>query len=483
MNNKTLSKSLHLISSPISLLSIILLFVNDHILRIFWPSWITGKLGDFAWLLIAPFAFAAILAVIIPSSIKNHTKKVGYLSFSIVSILFIFGNSLESTNRFLIDCLEQVLFFQIQITRDPTDLVALLSCVLGWFLWNRNKQEIALAIRKRKGAFLISATALLTIANLAAVDFGIYCFEPVENAIIASSEYTNYKSIDGGETWEIYSGKSGLCGHYRVKDYQTVVGEGITKTRFKSGGPIEISTDSGISWQVEYQQKLNTQAQRSYYEKYREGNPLFYEGPLDAVVDPMSGNIIFAMGHEGVLIRRPDKSWQWAEVGSYKKVDYLNPNLYILLWGEGLLAIVNGMFIFVVLGFKQNIGEKGWKRIGKVVPAVIAWLSIGIASFVFPSAIAFGYGEIPSNAAIVVTLIINFVVFIVVFINTITRTERYPIRIRSLLGFAGAGIGLFFLPYLLWFTNLLPNYYFAPAIAFVLQTGMIIWGRHTIKNT
>jgi hypothetical protein len=27
------------------------LLINDHLLREFWPSWWTGKIGDFAWLL------------------------------------------------------------------------------------------------------------------------------------------------------------------------------------------------------------------------------------------------------------------------------------------------------------------------------------------------------------------------------------------------------------------------------------------------
>jgi hypothetical protein len=34
------------------------LLLNDHLFRIHWPGWWTGKLGDFAWLFFFPFALA-----------------------------------------------------------------------------------------------------------------------------------------------------------------------------------------------------------------------------------------------------------------------------------------------------------------------------------------------------------------------------------------------------------------------------------------
>ena len=48
-------------SHPLTLLSILVLFINDHVLRIYWPSWVTGKIGDFAWLYFAPFTLAIVL--------------------------------------------------------------------------------------------------------------------------------------------------------------------------------------------------------------------------------------------------------------------------------------------------------------------------------------------------------------------------------------------------------------------------------------
>ena len=69
--NKTFQKAVYLLSRPVSLLALFLLFLNDHVLRVLWPSWITGKLGDFAWLFFAPFALAALLALLIPASVRG----------------------------------------------------------------------------------------------------------------------------------------------------------------------------------------------------------------------------------------------------------------------------------------------------------------------------------------------------------------------------------------------------------------------------
>jgi hypothetical protein len=44
------NRSLACLTHPFSLAAMALLLLNDHIFRVFWPSWFTGKLGDFAWL-------------------------------------------------------------------------------------------------------------------------------------------------------------------------------------------------------------------------------------------------------------------------------------------------------------------------------------------------------------------------------------------------------------------------------------------------
>lgn len=83
MKNRAFWKAIQILSNPITLGTIALLFINDHLLRKAWPSWWTGKIGDFAWLYFAPFVAAALLAWLIPPKWKKQEQVVGILAFGL----------------------------------------------------------------------------------------------------------------------------------------------------------------------------------------------------------------------------------------------------------------------------------------------------------------------------------------------------------------------------------------------------------------
>ena len=86
-------KIISLLSHPTAVLAIALLLINDWILRIYWPSWWTGKIGDFAWLFFFPFLLAAILSIFIPSSTKKQEKLIKVLAFVFSGLLFTLPNT------------------------------------------------------------------------------------------------------------------------------------------------------------------------------------------------------------------------------------------------------------------------------------------------------------------------------------------------------------------------------------------------------
>ena len=83
MNNASFWKALHLLSHPASLIALSVLLLNDHLLRRIWPSWFTGKIGDFAWLFFAPFAAAAFLSWMVPLRGARRDKAVTVLAFGL----------------------------------------------------------------------------------------------------------------------------------------------------------------------------------------------------------------------------------------------------------------------------------------------------------------------------------------------------------------------------------------------------------------
>jgi hypothetical protein len=92
--NLALKKALACISHPLSIGAVLLLVLNDHLLRHFWPSWWTGKLGDFAWLFFFPFITAAFLAWLLPARFRAHPQWVGGLAFTLVGLILFLAKTL-----------------------------------------------------------------------------------------------------------------------------------------------------------------------------------------------------------------------------------------------------------------------------------------------------------------------------------------------------------------------------------------------------
>ena len=53
--------SLRALAHPGAVLALVMLVLNDHVLKQAWPGWVTGKLSDVAGLVVAPLLLAAVL--------------------------------------------------------------------------------------------------------------------------------------------------------------------------------------------------------------------------------------------------------------------------------------------------------------------------------------------------------------------------------------------------------------------------------------
>src|SRR6187455_2308043 len=90
LSRTTFSTALNLLLHPFSLAAVGLLLVNDWVLRTFWPSWWTGKVGDAAWLFFVPYVLALVLAWILPTAKDQdrHTRITFGLAFVSIGCVF-----------------------------------------------------------------------------------------------------------------------------------------------------------------------------------------------------------------------------------------------------------------------------------------------------------------------------------------------------------------------------------------------------------
>src|SRR5260221_2956816 len=135
MVNKALCRALHSLLHPISIASIALLIVNDHWLRYANPSWLTGKLGDFAWLMFAPFVCAVLIAWLVPRRVTDHQRVVGLLSLLIIGSWFALAKTIPFVHILTTSTWEGIIGWKGSQRLDPSDLLTLPALLLSWTIW------------------------------------------------------------------------------------------------------------------------------------------------------------------------------------------------------------------------------------------------------------------------------------------------------------------------------------------------------------
>ncbi len=157
-------------------------------------------------------------------------------------------------------------------------------------------------------------------------DYGVMCFVEFEDEIVASAPNVNtFTSQDGGLTWQQadsgtldISGSDCTLGKV-LENELWATPDGSVRYRFEVGQSIEVSYDQGQSWQLVYD--LSKVVWESAHNPEPDHQVIVQSGPLDAMIDPKSGNLLLAMGHAGVLARLCSGEWYWVAVGPYASTE------------------------------------------------------------------------------------------------------------------------------------------------------------------
>jgi hypothetical protein len=240
--------------------------------------------------------------------------------------------------------------------------------------------------------------------------------------------------------------------------------------RYEPGIVIERSVDAGQTWQAVYSLVPPSEAEQAFYT--RQGtNGIYDPGPLDALVDPASGNVLFAMGYEGVLVYRTGEDlWTWTPTGEFSRVELgwldTGDKMLSLLLGEMALAALFGALSASMLGPRVR---RSWPR---VLIISIAWLAWGLGAFLFPPALTYaGYG----SALVSISLLAAAVLILPLGIDAAIGIWREAPKSLLFYGLAAvANAILFFLPFLIWVTDLLPLYTLALYLALALGTAALL---------
>jgi hypothetical protein len=461
-------KATGLLASPAGLLAISVLLINDHLLRRMWPSWWTGKIGDFAWLFFFPFVLLALLAWLLPQRALHYKNLAPGLAFGLTGLIFALGNTLPGFHALVLSMGERLLGIPLRLYLDPTDLLALPALWLGWRFWQTPAYAHSTHLQRRRLAPLapLVLAAFLTLANAAAPEYGIACLEADRQMIIADSTHQSFVSHDGGLTWERGQNRGGFCQAHPTERIVFEPDEGQLGYRIIPRESIEVTQDGGQNWQMGIILQEPSQAENAYLRRMNPGNLYFMAPPLDVLIDPTSGNTVFAMGHEGILVHTAEGEWVWAVAGQYQRYKLDNPGAFFeLLMGEGLLAIAFGLLVAATQGLHIS---RSWLRI---VGLSIGWLLCLAPMILFPPALSDSYFAALTNLLLIACLALTAGLAIEALVRL---WLRFPKSFWRALVSGLAAIPLFSLPYVIWGLNGIRNYMWAAIFAIALIAALTV---------
>jgi hypothetical protein len=155
-----LDVSLRCLTHPFTWLAVAILLVNDHILKTLAPSWLTGKLSDFAGLFFFPFVLAALLSLPL-DRLCVSPRRAGRLVILSTGLSFALLKLAPEINLLASEALSRVVGYRTTFSLDPTDLLALSMLLPAWWLWNRPAQ----VMQRRIGWMALAIGAAASLAS------------------------------------------------------------------------------------------------------------------------------------------------------------------------------------------------------------------------------------------------------------------------------------------------------------------------------
>lgn len=488
-NDPLLGKALRLSAHPLTLFALALLLINDQVLRRMWPSTLTGKLGDFAWLFFAPLAVIAVMALLTPFGGQLRARAIPAIAYSSAALIFGLVKTMPVAHSAVVSAASQLFGFEVGWRLDQTDLIALTALAASAWLWSKTPEPRPRHQRTGAAAWIaIVAAALLTVANSPAPDPGIYCLDARPEELDAYAGYATYRSTDGGLTWaSLPNQPRSACPNPWSESAGTAVitddlNHAQRRYRVTPGQSIELSEDGGATWHVVFQIPAVSEASAAATRRRLASYAIVRPVPLDAKVDRVTGNAVFAMGQTGVLVQEATSgAWRTAAVGTYRPVDVNALSDFLgLLMGEILLAVALALLGFDTLATRLLGRGKGlW-----IFALAVAWLIWATVVFLFPPALAYGYGTLITYGAMLVLGVILLVLTVIALAGYLQQAGGNFKRVLGgpLLTAMISAI-LFLLPYTLWTIGALPRYVLAAIFGVALGLATIIAGAYRMRSS
>ena len=310
---------------PATVTALVVLLLNDVVFKSMWPdAWLMGKLSDLAWVVFASPLLAFLLSFLVGGNTVGQ-RSAFLASYLGLPLLYAAFNTFEPIHIWILRGLSIASGGTAGSPLDATDsLVIPLGLGVAVWVWRRGVAS-AERLRLRWGLLMAGVAAFASVAtSYPKPELGVRNVgSSADGTVYASSDATRWRrphrSEDGGLSWTAGSIDPGE---------EIVWGGESTKTprgTYVIQGPnvMLLSPDGGsqLVYSTAYLQGDANLWVQEYAPTELEARDLA-TSPYSIVYDGHSGNLIVAMGVEGVVTGTPDRRWSRVAVGRYAPTDF-----------------------------------------------------------------------------------------------------------------------------------------------------------------
>ncbi len=342
------------LTHPVTVIALATLLLNDVLFKALWPqAWITGKLSDLAWVIFALPLLAFLLSLCTRGN-RIAARTAFITAYVGLPLLYAAFNTFEPVHYWILRGLSVASGGNAGAPLDATDSMVI---PLGWgiaaWVWQRPALSPH-ALRMRWGLLVAGVAVLASIATSPpAVDLGITRVGVSEDGLIhASARYydqypssnSTHQSADSGQTWAkglAYQGSIIWGGQTAETPRGRYTIEGADITLIGADGRAE------VVYSTAYLRKAGnvwTQEQSTTHLGDREVTT----ESRSIVYDERNGNVVVALGLQGVLVGTSNGRWTPYAVGKYTPTDFT-------FLRKTRLLLTNPSFLALVLGLALSI--------------------------------------------------------------------------------------------------------------------------------
>lgn len=373
------------LTHPITLGAVALLLVNDWLLKPLWQSdWTTGKLSDLAWMVFFPPLLAFLFSL--AARDNERAQRAALLAaYAGLPLLYAAYNTLAPLHDWIMDGFMHLSGASAGSPLDPWDsLVIPPAMALALWVW-RDTTDTREGLRTRLHLYAVVIAALATVATSPLYEsarhpWGLGVLDD-GRIVMEGTDYDWFESTDGGVTWKSVPFDEGANvtwadtsvntprGIYQIRDstiaFSSTMGE--VQDVYSFGDFVEESN----LWAQQY---ATRQLRAEAFDSYLPMGELLVTKPLSILYDAPTGNVVAAMGIQGVVVGNTEEEWVEVAVGPFTPIDlsFGGKARLLFLQSYPLVAIaVTFALVAVVFGFVELTTKKS--RVDDNGPA--EWLS------------------------------------------------------------------------------------------------------------